>query len=260
MLTPRKFIVCGFTIVMTANIYAEGITSEEFREIKNVAEQVSEPHSIIIGSGRSPTPIITYLQLSGEKAFNLPFSHYRQYDPSEAFLDRVATRIDEHFDRFLPSPEILGDRKIIVTDFSVTSDSLITVAYHLRRYLRSKGLNNEVEAVAMCASEHREKILENAKRWGTRIRTIIPGRNLLNNFQFSIYDSFAKYSPFDPNVQNTEQVSINPKHTKLVEEMKTHILEHNRNQTADDRCLPMLEAMLNSLLKSPQLPRAIPVN
>src|SRR5580704_10283981 len=113
---------------------------------------------VVIGIGRSPTPIIAYLQAHDQtSALNLPLSDFKKIGLSED-LER---RLFDHFDKFLdPQTYLLGKDKIIVLDFALRGHSIISAAYYIRKYLDQQ-LNSpdtKLEIEAIVPQDHKNDV------------------------------------------------------------------------------------------------------
>lgn len=81
---------------------------------------------IILGIGGSPSPIIAHLQFKAANyAFNVPLSLPVIHGTSRRIIPPNSRRaLDGHFSRFLPDRDSVGDREIVMIDFSATGNTL----------------------------------------------------------------------------------------------------------------------------------------
>jgi len=106
-----------------------------------------------VGLGRSPTPVMAYLQaMAGHNdritSSNLPLSKFSPSEPSlfggrqpnmtDALTDEQTARLHDHFDNFIPGTAALRGKSVVLTDFVTSGRSLRATQNHLQRYLNKR--------------------------------------------------------------------------------------------------------------------------
>lgn len=113
-----------------------------------------------VGVGRSPTPVIAFLQeyLPAHSASNLPFGGVTADDHLWVFTQKDGRdhidwekgwgpNMDHHFKKFLPTPDQLGGRKILLVDYIVNGHSLSLAKRIVEVFLKKEGRLNGVKAL-----------------------------------------------------------------------------------------------------------------
>ncbi|MHC5738638.1 phosphotransferase [Nostoc sp.] len=145
---------------------SESVTLDdlEYEELKKLAFDllaiISDDQSFYLGIGRTPTPLIAFLQcyLGKEVVGQIPLSGFRHNYPGENYsllrepLSETQLEIlEEHLNKFLPSQLITDDLSLIVIDFVDSGASLAAITHHIRKYLQDKGVSaDKVKAAALC--------------------------------------------------------------------------------------------------------------
>jgi hypothetical protein len=139
---------------------ARDITPEEYERIKTIAEQVLQrfppTQYRYVGLGKSPTPVLAFLQSYGERvntdvqAMNMPLSKFghrtedmssgeRMFVDGAPLTDEQRGRLWQHFDRFIGNFDRLEDPKgIVLIDHVESGKSLFASARHLEQYLSER--------------------------------------------------------------------------------------------------------------------------
>jgi hypothetical protein len=112
---------------------------------------------IFIGIGRSPTPIIAFMQAASQDvvSINLPLKNIRGFklggvnrlERPQMFNAAAIERLDQHFDHFLPQD--LQNKKIIVIDYADTGASLDIASQEIRRYYLQRQPNLNIEVIGL---------------------------------------------------------------------------------------------------------------
>lgn len=141
-----RFIFALFLCVGSLNVQAD-YTPELWKEISDLVTEITHrfppDQYYYVGVGRSPTPIIALLQELGLDALNLPLtqlnSHAANVDrrfPAgfEPLKPREQERLFEHFERFLPTPQQLKGRRILLIDYTINGFGLRNARSYLRLF------------------------------------------------------------------------------------------------------------------------------
>lgn len=145
-------------ILSFKSVFAE-IGEKEFESIEKVSNHILTHYPreqyIYVGIGRSPVPIIAYLQSENRTLVrNVPLSKF-QYGfgiaSSELNPTEEAT-LFQHFDNYLPSNEEMGERnKILIIDFSSRATSIASAQFYLTKYIQSHRCHlSLVDGLAIC--------------------------------------------------------------------------------------------------------------
>jgi len=129
----------------------------DFAEVRRLSRLLLEKYSperhLFIGIGRSPVSVIAFLQvlLGDEAALNFPlsgmgkmgqFDQVSYEDIAELEQEQAASMLP-HFLHFLPAPQKLNGREIVLIDFAGTGKSLVrtyqqTLAFYQQQYPGAK--------------------------------------------------------------------------------------------------------------------------
>jgi len=195
----RAAFVFVFTLFQTP-AYADFFGSQEFKSISCLSEQILAKYPsedfAIIGVGRSPTPITTYLKTNSERAtWNLPISQFRYtIGGVPALGKKEEEKLFQHFDIYFPSPAELKGRDIVLIDFCVTGDSLVAAKYYLEKYLKRSGRSAQVKPLCIIQDFRAREI----KHQGIDMLELgNENEALTQKFIDAKYDKFAEYDAFD---------------------------------------------------------------
>lgn len=238
------------------------VADEEYREIQRLSETIAGPDVLVVGLGRSPTPIIRYRQLlSPGSAFNLPLTNFRHYpagphsqlpgltEEEKHELFRPLTvdekkRLFEHFDRFFPSAGTIGTKEVVLLDFAQGGDSLFAAKAYLDLYLAERGRKHKVRLVAMSRGVNVMQVNQIAFATGTQVRVVEtrPGK-LERKMSAQGYEWAAEYGPFDLKVPPAKPLEPRPHYDDLGRELLAHLRRdpsqprfYDPNARARDRC------------------------
>ena len=102
---------------------------------------------IIIGLGRSPILLTTFLQLFLQTVYNLPLSKFK-YHPNHAdyppLSENNERRLHLHFKDFLPPSETFEGKRVMLLDFGITGESIFSAQFYLQRFLKAIDINSFV--------------------------------------------------------------------------------------------------------------------
>lgn len=195
------------------------IRPEEFREIRDLSFRIisrySVEDSLFVGIGRSPTPIIGYLQESQKAhAMNLPLSRFR-HRPQGRSVEIDQTKLEryqplnaealktlyQHFDRFfLLETEVWRRKRWILIDFSRSGDTLVSAFDYLSAYLRHRKPRTrtpELQTLCLVDSIHNlQKIKITLGRRPTQILEVVSYPNLCGGLAMQRYDLASEFGTF----------------------------------------------------------------
>ena len=179
----------------------------EFEEIQSVSEEIMTkfpPNQYFyVGVGRSPTPFMAYIQaIDPTASVNIPISSFRARltGASSSYHHPLSleheAKLNRHFMKLL-NLEQIGNRKILLIDFSERGDTLISLNQYLSKYLRLTHKPNKVEMLALASPNNFDRIATNMR--GTNNATVISLRErplLSSKLTLQRYDPVAEYGAF----------------------------------------------------------------
>ncbi len=146
------------------------IGKKEFQSVQQVSTyillQYPRNEYIYIGIGRSPVPVMAYLQTEDETLVrNIPLTGFRYGEVStspQLCLDEEK-RLYQHFDQFLPThSDLNGRKKALIIDFSFTGRSISAAKKYFKKYIKNhRNFLEEVQGLAICMEENEEEIQRN---------------------------------------------------------------------------------------------------
>lgn len=201
-----------------SNIY---LSESEYLEAKEIGEKLVKmfppEEYVIFGIGRSPTAVMAYLQTRYPGiAYNVPLSGAVVRSKLD---DQRQSRLDAHFDRFIPSSEVVGSKKVVVFDYISSGGSLINGRSYIREYLQKHGRNSETHIAGMQNMESElsvEYLQKNLSQYGIQDLTVIPLReHLADKLNKRGYKELAEYPGFDPWYGEKEPLSPRREYSDL---------------------------------------------
>ncbi|EQA4236017.1 hypothetical protein ACX2XH_002147 [Serratia marcescens] len=140
------------------------VTQFEYQQLKRLALAIMDKVStswpvVFIGVGRSPTPLMAFLECYLGKAYviNLPLSGFRHnYLKENVSLLREPLNDDQnkalllHFQRFIPIEKVRNSH-VVVIDFIDSGASLVAATHYIRHYLRRYDDTDNISAVSLRA-------------------------------------------------------------------------------------------------------------
>lgn len=177
-------------VLLPIEALGEGISNSEFKELKAVSEEILKKfppeNYYYVGIGRSPTPILAYLNQLEVKFSIVPISSLR-YEPFP-FKPTSEEILKNHFKKFLPTLDNLKGKKILVMDYSDLGGT-IERAHAVIQSLYS----NKVEVKGLSISENLAPRLKNKNFQLLDLKNY----PLINNrFDKNGFDKYAKYGSY----------------------------------------------------------------
>ena len=152
--------------MQTQPVVQREITGEEYVQVKEVAKQIMMQYPPdkyhYIGLGKSPTPVIAFMQSYGSvvnnlvSAHNMPLSKFGHRTSGMSRAERNVVggteldaeqkeRLSDHFDNFiLDHDDIAQGKSILLIDFVQTGKSLIATQRNLQEYLENRYLGKGI--------------------------------------------------------------------------------------------------------------------
>ncbi|WP_392531832.1 hypothetical protein [Nostoc sp. C117] len=128
------------------------LTDQEYEQIKDLCVSILKKYPpnkyCYIGLGKSPTPVLAFLQEYGVEASNIALSKFnpsldKNKEPKQIGLGNKLTKeqykeLKHHFDRFIPQQDAIKGKKILLIDYTLSGRSLYATYAHLTKYLNDK--------------------------------------------------------------------------------------------------------------------------
>ncbi len=117
------------------------VGKKEFESIEKVSQYILSRYPreeyTYIGLGRSPVPVMAYLQSEENTLIrNLPLTDFKY--PDEELSLQQKKRLFQHFDQFLPlQTELRGRTKLIIIDLVIGGYTLFSAHHYLTDYLQN---------------------------------------------------------------------------------------------------------------------------
>ncbi|OFZ83458.1 MAG: hypothetical protein A2583_04485 [Bdellovibrionales bacterium RIFOXYD1_FULL_53_11] len=194
-----------FALSAPGGVHAYDFPQAAYKETKELTLEILKKYPpsgyFYLGVGRSPAPVLALLkEISPAGAAELPYSAGNRQSVTDALTRR---RLDAHFDRFFPAPGKLGNRKILLFDFTETGRGLDAADQELRAYLARRRIAAEVVPLALHSSRDGSadvlKILFGRRGSGVEIIPLKEKypylRMVLINTQLKPVAEYASYSP-----------------------------------------------------------------
>ena len=221
----------------------------EYVQIRDVAmhiiEQYPPEQNIILGVGRSPTPLIAFLQnYDTQYAYNVPLTGFRHRPagvstPSHPNQKRTELYrplfkgeikpLFRHFDDHVPNAIQVGGKNVVLLDFTYSGDSLISAYFYVRAYLQSQQRPDTLTMLALSPSTDWENdLLKNTAEVGLHADVFplsLQHHDLLTTgFIDERYDPFGEYGPYNVFVGN-RTLHKNEKYLDLRREMAEFMVQ-----------------------------------
>lgn len=159
---------------------------------------------VYIGVGQSLSPLIALLQARGVKAYNLPLSSFRFDIDGWPDMDNqlLIDYIFPHLDHFLPRPEVLNGRDIVVVDFAKTGATLFSARQAVSRYYKQEKfreqMSAEVQVKAVAVVSKTSKLPKLADGSEILKITFDPQEPFLDAIEErKLFKQYAQYGEFD---------------------------------------------------------------
>ncbi|MFL5813036.1 MAG: hypothetical protein ACJ763_05615 [Bdellovibrionia bacterium] len=159
------FLACLLSVApLVAARAQDEISSRLIEDVKSTVEEIAKLHppeeSYYIGIGGSPTPVIALMQEAGLSAANVPASRSGALVGVAKNNAQYHENLFRHLDQFIPKPEVLGNRKLVVMDFTYSGASLMNFKDALEYYFKERGLHLPHQFVALRSSQTQGQYLE----------------------------------------------------------------------------------------------------
>lgn len=203
---------------------SRGLSNELYDQIVKTTEKalsVCGPGCLMVGLGRSPTPIIAQAQIQGQYAISMPLSDFRPlpgfnensaqapkfpepYDsPQLAPMFHELSAAEEallfkHFDGFIGS-RLNGLTRILLVDFSQSGASLYATQAYLEKWLSQKANAPELKSLSIGEDTYATYSSKMQNIWGVtsyrlNLRAFSP---LARDFNDAKFDNWSEYTSYE---------------------------------------------------------------
>lgn len=213
-----KALFFGVTLFLAAlSCSAQVLSDAEYTELRAVVEKIEgmfqRDRYVVVGLGRSPTPIVAFLQLGDSgSAVNLPMSDAVGFQSALLKSQGRWTRekLFDHFDRFVPSDAELRGKDVVLIDFCMTGRSLVFASSILKKYFADRRRQTKVLPVPVTMSDRSAGVLAcfDGSGFGDQAGNVIllqPKGDLFLSLRGEKYDFFAEYDSFSIDDLNDEK-------------------------------------------------------
>jgi hypothetical protein len=220
----KFFYHCLLALLLLPSIGRAQVSLPVYWGIREISlkliEACPDPDCIPIFIGRSATPVAAFLEaFYGKAPVMIPLSNFGYAplrEPPHEDLRELRVRSDtrmssleretfeSHLYRYL-KPEELSGKKIIVVDYAVSGEGLLSFTDHLGKWLSEKGVQADIRATPILLWEFipytlwSKKTIFNAKSKQYRVQTSEP---IYSNFftegafESQLFDHLAPYGHF----------------------------------------------------------------
>lgn len=218
-----------------------GIDRVEYERIRDISLFVAnKPNVFVIGVGRSPTPFIAFLQeYRPNSAVNLPLSQFR-YPTGTELSHEDERKLYQHLDRFIPSEQELEGKEIVLLDYAVSGESLLSFTRYFQKYLSNRNRHNTITPVALVKDTYRIlPVMQKGQQHDISIRIIKMGPHEVGrNLDVERYDSLSEYGSFNVRNDDSSRLKKNGAYMSLKQEIRGYI-------QSDDELRHSCPALLN---------------
>lgn len=209
------------------------VSPELFNAIVKTTEKlisVCGPGCLMIGLGRSPTPLIAQAQVMNQYAINMPLSDFRPLpgfnenstrtpnfpepynSPQLAQMHHELSSTEEtllfkHFDEFIGT-RITGLSRLLLVDFSQSGASLYAAQRYLDKWLATKKSAPELKSVSIGEKGFESYANRMQDIWRvTSFRLNLSDESpLVREFTDAKFDSWSEYSSYELGGRYSENV------------------------------------------------------
>jgi hypothetical protein len=207
---------------------SRSISAELFAEIVQMTEQLIQmcgSDCLMVGVGRSPTPLIAQAQVMQQNAINFPLSDFRPlpgfnedtvapkfpapYDSPmmEMMFHELSANEEkilfEHFEAFIGS-RLKNAKSVLLVDFSQSGASLFATQAYLNKWLRQRsptlsGSTPEVHSVNIGESTYDKITASMQKIWNVESNRISKriGSPLMAELNYARFDDWAEFTSYE---------------------------------------------------------------
>ena len=201
----------------------ELIPHRTYLEIKRISLEILQhcppEDCIVIGLGRSPTPITAFLKQIDKDTMNLPLSGFKIHPELIEYSSDIEHSLHKHFYKYVDTTKI-DNKKVLLVDYSLSGESLFSAHFHLQKFLRSINMTNTVSSLAIAPLPGHVK--STAEKLFIKDYTlVIPEEGQLQtNLIASWFDDYAEFG--EARVEQWGNVAKNSKHEKLLLHIKEY--------------------------------------
>lgn len=187
---------------------AYDVSDQEFDEIHRVTQTIVKQFPpdkyYYLGIGRSPAPILAVLQSAiPGSASQLPLTGFnyseKGHPESPSMNSRQTAALESHFERFLPTPEQLKGRKILLIDYSRTGQTLVSAEEYITEFGFMSDRDYDIDILSLNDTDRIPELQARAARDGVTIHSVPldSAPEFRANLHGEIYRLIAEYGEFD---------------------------------------------------------------
>ena len=187
-----------------------GLYCEIVKVSKEIKKICNPDDCILIGIGRSPTPLIAHLQNKyHDYAWSMPLSNFR-YSDKEPIKEKDYEKLFSHFSHFLPNLRAVHKRRIMLLDYTLSGLSLESTKLYVTKFYKQLGKNAispapSIQSLALAAEGFNSP---NRRSRVDQVIVVSTDSQLEKGFMKQEFDSCAPYGKFDITVDPLPWVHI----------------------------------------------------
>lgn len=216
------------SLLLFRSVSVLAISPEEFATLQQIGHgllQFCPPaQCLIIGIGRSPTPVHAYFSGFGflnNYFWNIPLTAFRYGTDSPDLALSQRKQVFEHFGRYAPPAEVSKGKRLVLVDFAgIKGQSLISAQRYLGEFLLERGTDRPLEEVAIVSESLEPHLMPEIKKV-IAIRDEDPLLLRLKNEKYDDQAPYGSYSLTQPGpLWGAKKAELNPKFKALISEIK----------------------------------------
>ncbi len=212
------------------------LNEEVFQSIKQITSLIRNdciaPECIVIGLGRSPAPIMAYLEvIDPESTIDLPLSSFKYAVNSQqaatlqlkALSETDQEKLFNYFDSMIIKNLNASTTKILLIDFATTGQSLYSAQSFLEKYFNKINMKMDISSIGFGSHKESQRVRSVAKAFSlekTKYIGLKEGSALFKRFIKEDFEQFANFEKFD--LFKTEQNYPLPKENRKSIKLELH--------------------------------------
>ncbi len=213
-----------------------------------------------LGIGRSPVPIMAYLQTEKNTLVrNIPLTNFQYRSRHKPLTSEEEEKLYQHFDKLLPvDAESDGREKNLIVDLAFSGATICDTKYYLNQYIEARQRKTkEIRSLAITATSLEEELKQNHPTFDVFSlagnQSTITDAEKFDHFLMmmaaKMYKDKAEYTWFD--IKHPEEPKIRPAYQEYVREMRLAKSKHTLGLLNDDWTNAAFEIFKNDSEYSP---------
>ncbi len=185
----------------------------EFQILNEITRHIVKKYPLsdyeYLAIGRSPTPLVALIESQlGQEIRQLPISAFRSHKNKNIvtmsagmyfqfqnkLIDGVWKKLFYHFTRFLPHPQKLKSKKILLIDFVFTGVSILAVKSYIEKYYEQINRPQKIEIFGLTSSN---SVINSGFAKEMEIWQLPENSSLAFRFEKQMFEDYAKIDRFD---------------------------------------------------------------